>query len=497
MKKIFNLAIVLIFIFSSCKESFLDTVATDQYNEGNWWLTESQIISTINGCYNTLRHDQIGTTRHLREDNLTPNTYSMGGDSPTDVGQHDAGNDTRFKEKWAACYSGIGRTNYFLDNIDKAEIDPNLISRLKAEAYFLRAFYYSNLVIYYGGVPLILEAPNFAEQSSLPRNSKQEVITQILKDLESAASVLPLSYSGDDIGRATKGAALALKARVLLYESRWAEAANAAKEVIDLNKYKLFPDYRGLFMRENNNNEEVIFDAQFKVPDVIHSFNVILVQQQNVVPTLDLVNSYLMKDGLPIDQSPLYDPEHPYENRDPRLKQTVVLPGYMFRGIIRPEGHYYGTGFGFKKYTSYYDDVIEPIDITQTDVNYIFIRYADILLMYAEAKNEDSGPDESIYDALNQVRSRAGMPDVPAELGKDQLREVIRHERRIELVLESLYYHDIRRWKTAEIVMNASALNYKGEVVQVRKFNPARDYLWPIHETLLLDNPALEQNPGY
>ncbi len=486
----------LVLQFYSCSESFLDTVATDQYNEGNWWINESQVISTLNGCYAVLRDDQIGTTRHFREDNLTPNTYSFGGDSPTDVGQHDAGNDTRFKAKWAANYKGIGRANYFLDNVDKVQLNPELIKRLKGEALFLRAFYYSNLVKYFGGVPLILEAPDFSKQRSLPRNTRQEVLDQILTDLNTAGSYLPVSYSGADIGRATKGAALSLKARVLLYESRWSEAASAAKEVIDLNKYELFPDYRGLFMLENERNQEVIFSAQFKAPEFYNSFDVILVQQQNVVPTLDLVNSYLMIDGLTIDESPLYDPDNPYENRDPRLKKTIVLPGHMFRGIIRPEGFYYGTGFGLKKYTSYKDDVVRP-DVVQSEIDYVFIRYADVLLMYAEARNEDSGPDASVYDAINQVRIRAGMPELPENLSKSEMRDLIRLERRIELVAESQYYHDIRRWKTAEVVMNATALNYKGEVVQTRKFNPQRDYLWPIHEETIIDNPALEQNPGY
>src|SRR5690554_2338101 len=117
--------------------------------------------------------------------------------------------------------------------------------------------------------------------------------------------------------------------------------------------------------------------------------------------------------------------------------------------------------------------------------------------MYAEAQNEAAGPDESVYQALNQVRSRAGMPVYPAGLTQDQMREMIRQERRVELALEGLYLHDIRRWRIAEDVMNANALNRQGEVVQVRSFNPARDYLWPIHEITIQENPALEQNPGY
>ncbi len=496
MKKIIYTGMVIILTFYSCNESFLDTVATDSYNEANWWQTESQVISSLNGCYAILRNDQIYGTSAFREENISPNSYSMGGDSPLDIGTHNSGNDNRFSGKWNAYYEGIGRVNDLLDNIDKVEMESALNKRIKGEASFLRALFYYNLVNYYGGVPLILASPNFEEQGNLPRNTRQEVIDQVLIDLDNAISILPSSYSGSDIGRATKGAALAYKARVLLYESRWAEAAQTAKLVIDMDQYSLFPNYRGLFMLENEGNDEVIFDVQYVVPEYSTQWDIIIELQINVAPTLDLVNSYLMNDGKSIQESSLYNPEQPYENRDPRLLQSIVIPGYMYRGGIVSESKYFSTGYGFKKFATYKDDVAEP-NIINSEINFIVIRYADVLLMYAEAKNEAAGSDVSVYDALHQVRERAGMPDVPAGLTKEQMREVIRHERRIELAGEGLYYHDIRRWRTAEAVMNADVLNSKGEFLQKRSFNPQRDYLWPIHEVTLQENPALEQNPEY
>jgi hypothetical protein len=496
MKKILYTGIALLTAlhFYSCSDDYLHTVSTDQYNEANWWQTENQAISSINGIYAALRNTNISGVQNLREENLTPNSYSMGGDSPLDVGAHNPGNVSRFRDKWNACYSGVGRANDFLANIDKVPMDDALIQRLKGEAYFLRAYFYSNLVNYFGGVPLILDAPDFAVQGKLPRNTREEVINQVLVDLDNAASILPLSYSAP--GRATKGAALALKSRVLLYESRWAEAAQTAKAVMDLNEYGLFPDYRGLFLLPNENNEEVIFDVQYKTPEYTHALDIIIELQMNVAPTMDLVDSYLMKDGLPISESTSYDPAQPYENRDPRLHQTVVIPGYMYRGGIVSDTKYFSTGFGFKKYTTYQDNVAQP-SLLQSEINLILLRYGDVLLMYAEAQNEATGPDESVYLAMNQIRARAGMPNLPAGLDKDQMREVIRHERRIELAGEALYLHDIRRWRTAEVNMNAEVLNSKREVIQVRSFNPARDYLWPIHEITIQENPALEQNDNY
>ncbi len=270
----------------------------------------------------------------------------------------------------------------------------------------------------------------------------------------------------------------------------------AAKSVIDMNQYSLFPDYRGLFMLENEGNSEVIFDVQYAVPEFTVPWDIIIELQINVAPTLDLVNSYHMKDGKSIQESSLYDPDQPYENRDPRLHQTVVIPGYMYRGGIVPDDKYFSTGYGFKKYTTYKDDVSQP-NIIDSEINFIVLRYADVLLMYAESQNEASGPDPSVYNALNKIRMRVGMPEITPGLSKDQMREVIRQERRIELAGEGLYYHDIRRWRTAEIVMNADVWNSKGEVLQSRSFNPQRDYLWPIHETTIQENPALKQNPGY
>jgi len=498
MKKIIytGIAVVITCFFYSCSESWLETVSTDSYNEANWWQTESQAISSINGCYAVLRNSNIGGTSYMSEENITPNSYNMSGEIAIATGNHTPGNDSRFRDKWNICYQGIGRANNLLDNIDRVVMDDDLKERIKAEAYFLRAFFYSKLVNYFGGVPLILSSPNFAEQGDLPRNSKDEVITQILTDLDNAASVLPVSYSGSDKGRATKGAALALKARVLLYESRWAEAAAAAKAVMDLNNYILFSDYRGLFYLENEFNKEIIFDIQFKTPDYTNGFDNILEVQMNCAPTLDLANNYLMTDGMSYLESTLYDPANPWENRDPRFHKTIVVPGYMYLGRIVPESKYFSTGFGFKKYTTYKDDVAQPV-ILNSEINFIVLRYADVLLMYAEAQNEAVGSDETVYAALNQIRVRAGMPDIPEGLTQDQMRQVIRLERRIELANEALYYSDIRRWRTAETVMNATVLSRTGQLVQTRTFNANRDYLWPIHEITIQDNPNLEQNPNY
>ena len=184
--------------------------------------------------------------------------------------------------------------------------------------------------------------------------------------------------------------------------------------------------------------------------------------------------------------------------RDPRLLKSIVCIGYPYLGKTITKEDVATTGFGVKKYTSYEDDVTIPL-VERSAFNFILIRYAEVLLTYAEAQNEASGPDQSVYDAINQLRRRPdiNMPEVPKGLTKDQMREVIRRERRIELTFEGLYYSDILRWKTAEKENNGMMHNYDGIEVVKRSFNPKRDYLWPIPYNQTVLNPNLEQNPNW
>lgn len=502
MKNITIAKIIVLGIFFYGCSGFLDTEPSDKYIQDNYWKTQERAVAALNGVYASLLHSGIyGGDNPLILENLTTNAYHyQGDDNLIATGKHNAATEW-FKTTWNRAYEGIGRANNFLGNIDQVPMDDALKKRYIAEAKFLRAVFYFPLWSLYGGAPRILEPTNAATQENLPRNSSAELLTQILKDLEDAAEqdVLPTSYSGADKGRATIGAALAFKARILLYAERWAEAADAARQVIDLDVYSLFPKYRELFYLENEGNEEVVFDLQYKYPEFTHSFDMTLDEYNNVAPLPDLVNDYYAIDGLPIDKSAAYDPAHPYENRDPRLKQTIIVKGSLFKNKEVTEGQYPRTGYGQKKYTVYKDDEAKAtIRAGDSELNYIFIRYADVLLTYAEAKNEANGPDDDIYFYLNQIRSRAGMPPFPAGLDKDELRKEIRHERRIELAGEGFYYFDTRRWKIAHLVLNGDVHNDKGERIDTRIFLSPRDYLWPVPSVAIQENPALlPQNDGY
>jgi hypothetical protein len=261
----------------------------------------------------------------------------------------------------------------------------------------------------------------------------------------------------------------------------------------------LFADYRGLFMQENEGNSEVILDVQYKQPEFTHSNDIQFDQFNSFAPTQNLIDEYDLVDGRSIRDSPLYDAAKPFENRDPRLKNTVIYIGSQFKGKTVIATTYPQTGYGLKKGTTYRDTEASPAGKVDniSDLNVILIRYAEVLLTYAEAQNEVAGADASVYAAVNQVRKRAGMPDIPSGLTQAAMRERIRHERRIEFVGEGLYYFDVKRWKTADVELNAEVTNYLGKVVDNRSFNPQRDYLWPVPTTALQTNPNLTQNPNY
>lgn len=495
--RMIGMAVLACLCLTAC-DSWLDVDPSDKYSMNTFWKTEEHASSGLMGCYNALRPWRSLHTMEF--DMLTANAMpynEANGTQAIGKGEH-LSTTALIGNLWKNCYIGIGRTNTFVTHVTSVDMDEEEKARMVGEAKFLRAFYYLNLVDKFGGVPLITEAPDADKQATLPRNTKEEVVEQILQDLEDAAGVLPEEYPNSDLGRATKGAALALKARVLLYNNRWEEAARTAKQIIEGGTYRLFDDYRHFFSEANKHNAEVIFNIEAKLPEYPTDYDANIWRLNRPAPLRELVDAYLCADGKTIEESPLYDPKQPYENRDPRLLKSIVCIGYPYLGKIITKEDVATTGFGVKKYTSYEDDVTIPL-VERSAFNFILIRYAEVLLTYAEAQNEAVGPDASVYDAINQLRRRPDvrMPDLPAGLSQAQMRETIRRERRIELAFEGLYYSDVLRWKTAEKENNGMMHNYQGIEVVKRSFNPQRDYLWPIPYNQIVLNPSLKQNPNW
>ncbi|MDR1918620.1 MAG: RagB/SusD family nutrient uptake outer membrane protein [Tannerellaceae bacterium] len=497
MKQIINkYLIAFLFLLSLSCESLLDVDPSTKYSTNTFWKTEEHAKAGLSGCYNALLPWR---NVHFYEfDMITSNAMpynEANGTQAIGKGEH-LSITPLIATLWSNCYIGIGRANTFLDNIQNVTMEDELRQRMRGEALFLRAFFYFNLADKFGGVPLITEAPNADKQATLPRDSKEAVVEQILQDLTEAAPLLPDSYSGADLGRVTQGAALSLKARVLLYNEKWAEAAEAAKAVMDSKVFSLFNDYRHFFSEANKHNSEVVFNVESSLPDFQTGHDQDIFRLNRPAPLKELVDLYQMTDGKSIRESSLYDPEKPYENRDPRLHYSITVIGYPYNGKLITKEDVMTTGFGMKKYTTYEDDQTIPL-VERSAFNIILIRYAEVLLTYAEARNEAAGPDDSVYDAINEVRRRVDMPDIPAGLTQAQMREAIRLERRIELALEGIYYSDILRWKTAEIENNGAMHDADDIEIVIRHFQPDKDYLWPIPYDQTVLNPNLVQNPNW
>jgi hypothetical protein len=547
MKKINIIgSLILLFIMgitSSCTKKFLDRTPSDRLSSETFFTQKKDLIYAVNGCYAAIGFCDWGTnwgysTTLLRIENVTDNSvdeHSWNELYDMALGTGSA-YDPFVSYYWKSRWKGIQRCNRVIENAHKVKnIDPDLKARLVSEAHFLRDYFYFDMVYLWGDVPYLTKSITPEEAIGIPRTNKDIVMDSLVKDLTDAAAHLPLKYPDSDLGRATKGAALALKARILLYQKKWKEAAAAAKAVMDLKEYHLYPDYKKLFSYAGIDNEEVIFDLQ-EMPDKQWNFTLQNFGPNSVggwssgTPTQSLVDAYECIDGKTIDQSPLYDPTHPYQNRDPRLAATILYPGHPWlNGVYNtiPGASYPGkqivpgddlhdgtggqwnktfTGYNWLKYmddgTDYYNG-----NMWNGSIHLILIRYAEVLLTYAEAKIEANEIDQSVADAINAVRERASMPDI--QLGnQDDMRKIVRRERRVEFAFEGLRLMDIRRWHIAQDVMNGipKMLRYKDGhpdpngtpiyKLDKRYFDPNKDYLWPIPQSEI-DVSKIAQNPGW
>ena len=536
-------ALLVCLVLTGCDTVSLDKSPETTLNPDIFWQSEKDAVAAVNQLYTFL--PPIRQTIYLDKYSdiavgsaVSANNFIAGRVDATFSGA---------RNQWNQAYRAIRATNYFLENADRVEgIESSLLTRLKAEARFIRAINYMELVMFFGDVPLVTSTLQVSEGAEVERADKEAIWDFIDSELTAISGDLPVSYSGNEdsgIGRVTRGAALALKARSMLYAKRWRAARDAAQDVIDLGVYSLHPDYSELFKYEGEYNPEVILQRTYTQSLSPHSFprwnaprTLIGTQSaQKMSVTRTLIDAYEMENGKRISNPTSgYDPSDPYRNRDPRLQATIWLPvfdetsyadtlwGRSKRFDTRPGsgnqdealGYNVGnrTGFLMKKYIDQ-EDMSDP---TNSGINFMIIRYPEVLLTYAEAKVELGELDQSAIDAVNQVRQRPSVSQPPlqdvysaSELNsQDQMREIVRHERMIELALEGLRFFDIRRWGIAEDVMQGPipGLRYKdietGQVTTlewggIQRTFTNRDYLWPIPQRERELNPNLTQNPGW
>ncbi|MFC5411777.1 RagB/SusD family nutrient uptake outer membrane protein [Larkinella bovis] len=501
MKKII-VSLSILFLLGSCKEDFLERYPLDSPSAETFWTSAENAEMWVNNLYRSLPDESDSNI-----ENWSDNAYCRTGENGRVIANGTfQTNSAIIQNRWD--YTYIRRCLEFFTKVDEIpNVSATVKNNLVGQVRFILAFEYFKLITLFRDVPLVTK-PLLISESDLPKSPKAEVLAYLLDHLDKAIQELPATWPASSNGRVTKGAALALKARVLLYNGKWSEAAETARQVMDSQVYSLHPKFGELFLKSfNNATKEVILARQYAA-----------VVNQNelyrrygflgnggyayVLPLPDLANAFECTDGLPIQESPLYDPANPMANRDPRFAETFVYPnqnlnGYLYDPFDRSN---LSGSLTYLHYRKYINDM-KPIE-THTHVNWIILRYADVLLMYAEAKNEASGPDATIYDALDQVRKRAGMPVVNRSKYNTQaaLRALIRNERRVELAAEGLRYFDIIRWKTAEVVLNKEvfSLEVKDKLpirtLEKRIFDPKKHYVWPIPQLAIDRAKKLEQH---
>jgi hypothetical protein len=449
---------------------------------------------------------------------------------------------------WGQMYTGIRAANLFIDktkeqkfledkyNLTYAELIQQF-ENYSYEARFLRSFFYFELIKRYKNVPLVTKVLTPEEAQIVKQNTFNEVVNFIVSECDFIATKLPVTYAtfsaSAETGRITKGAALALKARILLYAasplhnptndvSLWIKAANAAKEVMDMNAYILEADYVNI--PNNYKSRELILETRQGVSNDFERRNFPIGFEggnTGTCPTQNLVDAYEMRtNGLPItNPASGYNPANPYLGRDLRLQKTIIVNGSVWKSQTvqsfvgglngQPRVNATKTGYYLKKH------VVEAVNLLPTNTTtrehaWVTFRYGEILLNYAEAMNEAFGPEnastlgKTALQAVNEVRVRAGIANFPVGMSKDNFRIKLRNERRVELAFEDHRFWDVRRWKIGDEtktinqmeILPGSTLTYNTKLLEVRTFED-RMNLYPIPQIEINKNPNLVQNPNW
>jgi hypothetical protein len=536
-------------------------------SNGNWNSTEEEVNMSVNNFYSDAfwGHPKDDLTDDLTyRDQLRATTA---GDITSEWDQSG--------DLWRNSYKGISRANMLLSTIDRAKgvIDEIRLDRYKAETRFFRAYLYSRLIFHFGDV-VYFDEPVELSDAAKARTSKSEILKKIYEDFDYAVNILPANY-GNGQRRATKGAAYALKARVALHCGDWTTARDAALACMNLNEYELSPSFPDLFRVSTKALPATLKENIWTVPfSVQYNHEYTGFDPRNLMtrnaggfaaeePTWTLFCSFLCTDGKPIDESPLFDPHNPFQNRDPRCAATIVEFGTSHLGFIydpHPDAEEIRNDAGrwimnndcrFVNTNASWLGLVYKKGIDNSwkengmkiDPDLIIVRYADVLLMYAEAKIELNEIDQNLRDAMNDVRARAygvkkedtAAYPVITNTNQSELRKILRIERRMEFAHEGLRYYDLIRWKLAEKALTKplyglidyynkpevvnfirphwffaevppidedgiadfSGMAEKGFVRQlVLRVFPQRQYLWPIPKTDVLVY-GLEQNAEY
>ena len=460
-KNIFNTVLILLFFLSiaACKK-FITKDVVGQYPESEFYTTPAQAVLAINAAYQPLAFTTSNNNRLWVFGDVASDDAVKGGNpgDQADIEFIDQFNinstNGNLASIWTLLYDGITRCNIVLSKVPPIAMDTGLQARILAEAKFLRSYYYFELVNIFGDVPIVL-VPLNPDELQIAQSTGQQIFETVIEPgLTDAAGKLPVSYSGPDVGRITSGAAIALLAKAYLFQSKWDKAVSTAAQIVNSNVYDLLPVYSQNFSAGSKNNKESVFEVQHLTgqdPKLGNELNQFFAPQIDGgyyfnAPTQSFVDEF-EKTGAGI--------------ADPRLDYTVgrdTMPWFNNRVFDKTWSP--ATGYLTRKHQQPLSEVGNKSD---GNMNYGAIRYADVLLWYAEALNE-SGHNAEALLPLNRIRKRAresylndslqvGYPDIPTGLLPDitstnqlDIRKAIQHERRVELGFEFHRYFDMIRW---------------------------------------------------
>lgn len=530
-------------ILTGC-DNLLNKYPLDSLSNSTFWKTEGDALLALTGVYQ--QNKLTGTNAKQSYDLWNQDTYLRLFEATTDNGFEKDNGVTDFNngdlaasyqpvmDLWTTTYIKITKCNNFLENIDNVEMEADKLEGMKAEVKTIRAYDYFWLAFLWGDVPLVTKVLTVDEANSVFRDSREEVINFVIEELQSAIPNLPATRPDKDYGRITKGAAMAILGRVFLAEKKWEDAKNIYKQIMDLAVYSIDPRFSDLFIEKGENSKEFLLVSK-RMPDIYG--NSILLSclgftwggYHHYSPYNELVEDFECIDGLPIDESPLFDLEKPYKNRDPRLLKTIFVDNIsVFKNVLyiaHPDSspNIYQdqltrrpwSGYMVRKFCD--EDYNGNLNVYGCD--FPMIRYAEVLLSYLEANIESGTPitQNLLDETINHVRGREEIKMPPVtETNPDKLRTILRRERRVELAWEGLRLFDLFRWRTAHILLKgrfhgmkicskeeASAytrfpVNSDGYYFcEETSFRENVDYLWPIPQAERDVNKNLTQNNGY
>ena len=564
----------LLFIFLSATLLFscndLDLAPLAEGSVETWYSAEDEIVMSVNDLYKD-QFFPLGVNADS-PDSFTDDWMYRETMSPVISGTITGEWGIANTNYWLNSYKAITRCNTLLVNLDRAadKIAAATLNAYEAEVRFIRACQYSRLLSYFENIVYYSEPLDIDKAFTLGQSSKSDVLKKIYEDFDFAANNLPVSYSGSALKKATKGAALGMKARIALHSGDYETAKTAATACMNLGIYKLHSGFSSLFLTGAGYLDEFVF----ALPRSIEYGVTVGIQDyipRNAggwaawAPSWDLFCAFLCTDGLPIDESPLFNPQKPFENRDPRCTATIVefnTPHLGFMYEPHPDSlQVMNFSTGNKQVNNdtrsnaqfaSFNGLLwkKGVDESYLGNNWqaaptkMILRYADVLLMYAEAKLKLGDIDQSVLDAINLVRARAygvdksAVNDYPSvtTTNTNELMRIIMTERRMEFAYEGVRYMDIIRWRLAEKVLNRpvygmldpdalrenvvnkglwffpetppidedgiadfSGMYQKGliKLITQRQFDKNRQYLWPIPSKDILINDNIKQNPGY